>query len=99
MVSAEGILVDLGRRSSRFFHAEEALDNVYLPARESFVVRHRIRSMVGIGELLPSGELFVVLMFSKVWITRETAVIVHTFTLSVKLILLSFSGVRIFSTM
>ncbi len=55
--------------------------------------------MVGIGELLPSGELFVVLMFSKVWITRETAVIVHTFTLSVKLILLSFSGVRIFSTM
>jgi hypothetical protein len=36
-------------------------------------MRHGVWSVLGMEELLPSGELFVVALFSKVRITRETA--------------------------
>jgi hypothetical protein len=95
--SPADILVDLRERSFNVFHVEEALGSAYLPAQESFVVRHGIRSVLGIGGLLPTGELFVVLMFSKVRITRETAAMFRTLALSVKLVLLPFSGGRVFA--
>jgi hypothetical protein len=94
--SPDDILVDFKQRSFNVFHVEEALGSAYLPAQETFVARHGIRSVLGIGGLLPSGELFVVLMFSKVWITRETAAMFRTLALSVKLVLLPFSGGRVF---
>ena len=51
--------------------------------------------ILGMGGLLPSGELFVVMIFSKVKITREVAAMFRT--LSVKLVLLPFAGGRIFA--
>jgi two-component system NtrC family sensor kinase len=94
--SPANILVDFKQRSFNVFHVEQALGSEYLPAQESFVIRHKIRSVLGVGGLLPSGELFVVLMFSRVWITLETAAMFRTLALSVKLLLLPFSGGRVF---
>ncbi|WP_213804014.1 hypothetical protein [Granulicella sp. dw_53] len=90
------LLVDLEQRSFNVFHVEEARGSEYVPAQETFVARHGVRSVLGMGGLLPSGDLFVVVMFSRVRITRETAEMFRTLALSVKLVLLPFSGGRVF---
>ena len=93
----EELLIDLEQRTFNVFHVEEAVDSEYLPAQEMFVKRHGVRSVLGMGGLLSSGELFVVVMFSKVRITRETAALFRTLALSVKLVLLPFAGGRVFA--
>jgi two-component system NtrC family sensor kinase len=72
------------------------LGSEYVPAQESFVVPYKVRSVLGMGGLLPSGEFFVTIMFSKVRIARETAAMFRTLALSMKLALLPFSGGRVF---
>ena len=91
------LLVDLEQRPLNVFHVEEAADSEYVPAQETFVKRHGVRSVLEMGGLLPSGELFVVVMFSKVRIMRETAAMFRTLALSVKLVLLPFAGGRVFA--
>jgi hypothetical protein len=47
---------------------------------------------LGFGGMLPSGNLFVVILFSKVYIPRETADMFRPLSLSVRLAVLPFEG-------
>ncbi len=91
------LLLDLGERSFNVFHIEDALGSEFVPAQETFVVPYGVRSVVGMGGLLPSGELFAIVMFSKVRISLETAAMFRTLALSVKLVLTPFAGRRVFA--
>lgn len=93
----EEMVFDLEQRSFDVFHVEEARGSDFVPSQTHFVERYGVRSVLGMGGLLPSRELFVVLMFSKVTITRETAALFRTLALNVKLMLLPFSGTRVFA--
>ena len=95
--SPEELLAELQQRSFNVFHVEEAAGSEYVPAQERLVAGHGVRSVLGMGGLLPSGELFAVVMFSKVRITTETAAMFRTLALSVKLALLPFYGGRVFA--
>jgi hypothetical protein len=55
------------------FYIPDALGSEYIPAQREFVVPYKVRSVLGFGGLLPSGDLFTVIMFSKIWISQETA--------------------------
>jgi PAS domain S-box-containing protein len=77
------------------FYVAEALGSPYVPAQDDFVVPYGIRSVVGFGGLLPDGELFAVIMFSRTPVSRETAEQFRTVTLSVGLALLPYTG-RVF---
>ena len=57
----------------RVFHVEQALDSDFIPAQSSFVVPFGIHSVLGFGGLFPSGDLFCILMFSRIHISPETA--------------------------
>jgi hypothetical protein len=94
---APGFLLDSERQPFQVFHVEEAAGSEYVPAQETFVVPYRVRSVVGFGGILPTGELFAVVMFSKVPVSRETAALFRTLALSVKLAFLPFSGQRVFN--
>jgi sigma-B regulation protein RsbU (phosphoserine phosphatase) len=94
-----GLDLDLGGgapgKPYNVFHVAEALGSPYVPAQDDFVVPYGIRSVVGFGGLLPDGELFAVILFSRTPISRECAEQFGTVTMSVGLALVPFVG-RIF---
>lgn len=55
------------------FYVPTAVGSPYIPAQKEFVAPYGVQSVLGFGGLLPSGELFAVILFSKVPIPLETA--------------------------
>jgi hypothetical protein len=66
------------------FHVPEAVGSPYIPAQKDFVLKVGIRSVVGFGGSLPSGDLFAVVLFSRVPISSETADRFRNLALDVK---------------
>ena len=91
-----GLLTDLAQKTYNVFHVAKALGSPYVPAQDDFVVRHGIESVVGFGGLFPTGDLFAVILFSKIPIPRETAGRFTTLALSVKLAALPFANGPVF---
>lgn len=54
------------------FHVAEAAGSPFIPAQD-FVRRHAVRSVIGAGGVLPSGELFAVLLFTRASIPSPVA--------------------------
>ena len=74
------------------FHVERAAGSPLVPAQAEFVNRHGIESVLGLGGLLPDGNLYAVLMFSRVKISAEVVPLFRALALYVKLALLPFVG-------
>ena len=75
---------------TKVFHVPEAKGCPDIPAQDEFVIPFGIRSVVGFGDLLPNGNLFAVIMFSKVPISPECALLFSHLSLSVRIALLPF---------
>lgn len=78
------LLRELEGKTYNVFHVEQALGSPYIPAQSDFVIPHEIRSVIGFGGLLPSGDLYVVIVFSHVPIPRENAEWFRSLALDVK---------------
>jgi hypothetical protein len=91
------ILLDGPKHPFNVFHVETASGSEYLPAQQTFVERYGIRSVVGMGGLLPSGEHFAVILFTRVHVSREVAELFRTLALSVKLVFIPFAPDKVFS--
>jgi signal transduction histidine kinase len=83
------LMLEAEQRAYNVFHVPHALGSASIPAQD-FVKQHKVESVLGLGGMLPSGDLFSVILFSRVPIDRETANLFRTVALSVKLILLPF---------
>jgi hypothetical protein len=55
------------------FYVPEAAGSPHIPAQDQFVLPYKIQSVLGFGGMLPSGNLFAVILFSKVPIPLEVA--------------------------
>jgi hypothetical protein len=66
------------------FHVPEALGSPSIPAQKEFVQKHGIRSVLGFGGVLRTGDLFAIIMFSRVSIPAESAQRFRTLALDVK---------------
>jgi hypothetical protein len=84
-------------RNFGVFHVETALGSEHIPNQQTFVEQYGIRSVVGMGGLLPSGEIFAVILFARVVISPEVAALFRTLALSVKLAFLPFAPNEVFS--
>jgi hypothetical protein len=91
------IMLDIDQRTFNVFHVPEALGSPLVPAQD-FVREHGVRSVLGFGGLLPSGDMFAVIMFARVSIPRETAEMFRTLALGIKLAVLPFARGRVFSS-
>jgi hypothetical protein len=91
------LLVEQEEHRYNVFHVEEAADSPYIPHQRGFVLPYRIQSVVGFGSLLPSGEIFAVILFSRVSIPREVADRFQTLALCSKIALLPFERDFVFS--
>ena len=90
------LLADLEQKMYNVFYVPDALGSPYIPAQESFVIPFNIKSVIGFGGLLPSGNMFVVLMFLRVKVPRETIDLLKPLALAVKMSLLPFEQSHIF---
>ncbi len=93
--SAE-LLIEADERACGVFYVPDAVDSPCIPAQD-FVKEHHVRSVIGFGGLLPSGDLFSLIVFSRAPISRDTAILFRTIALSVKLVLLPFTHAAIFN--
>jgi two-component system NtrC family sensor kinase len=85
------VLMDADQKTYNVFYVPVALGSPYLPAQESFVKKRGIQSALGMGGLLPWGDLFSLILFTRTPIPQETADLFKTLALSTKLAILPFA--------
>jgi hypothetical protein len=85
------------QKTSNVFFVPDALISPFMTAQTEFVARYVVKSALGFGGRLPSGNLFAVIMFTRVPIPPETAQMFRTIALNVKLNLLRFAATAIFA--
>lgn len=82
------LLLDVRDTSHNVFYVGAALGSPFIVAQSEFVEPYGIRSVVGFGGMVASGDLFATIMFSKVPISPETADLFKVIGLNLKLALL-----------
>jgi hypothetical protein len=78
------------------FHVEEAVGSPFIPAQEEFVLRHGIRSVLGFGGALSSGEIVAAILFSRVPIPAASATRFRNIALDLKAALYGYSLDQVF---
>ncbi len=81
------VLMELDEKTYNVFFVADAKGSSHIPAQD-FVEEHGIVSALGFGGMLPTGDLFAVVMFSTVAIPLVTAELFRTLAVSVKVALL-----------
>ena len=84
------LLMDLSKKTFNVFHVPDAENSPYIPAQEDFVKPYVIKSVLGFGSVLPSGNVFAVIIFSRTPISNEVANLFNTLALNVKMLILPF---------
>jgi hypothetical protein len=78
------IIRELAGKRHGVFYVENADGSPYIPAQDEFVRRYGIKSVVGFGGMLGSGDLFAVILFSVVHVPTSAADRFKTLALDVK---------------
>jgi hypothetical protein len=86
------LIADLAQRTYNVFHVAEAAGSPHVPAQQQFVQPYGIRSVLGFGGILPSGEMFALILFSRVSIPTSTANMFRPLAVSAKLAVMPFVG-------
>ncbi|NUO07981.1 MAG: hypothetical protein HUU08_04755 [Candidatus Brocadia sp.] len=86
------LLLDREQMTYNVFHVSEALGSPYIPAQKEFIIPYGIKSVLGFGGTLPSGDIFVIIMFLKISASKEVAGFFKTLSLNVKVAVLPFEN-------
>lgn len=95
--SPDVLLNEQPHRSYNAFHIEDAVGSPYIPAQHEFVIPYEIRSVLGFGGSLRTGDLFAVIMFSRTRIPVSTAERFRSIALEVKSAVFMFDENRVFA--
>jgi signal transduction histidine kinase len=90
------LLLELEQKTFDVFFIPDATDSPYIPEQDSLVIPYGIKSVLGFGTLLPSGNLLAIVLFLKAEIPRSTAQMFATLALSVKAAVLPFNVNAVF---
>lgn len=96
VVSPPKMVDSLAGKTYNVFHVAEARGSSAIPAQEEFVIPYGVRSALGFGGVLRSGDLFAVIMFTKVPITEDTASRFRNLALEVKTLLFNCDPEAVF---
>ena len=91
------LIGDLSKKTFNTFYVPDTVGSPYIPFQDDFVIRYGIKSVLGFGGVLSSGELFVVIMFSKVSIPSKTAEVFNRMANFVKDAVEPFVGNKVFA--
>ncbi|MFA4861402.1 hypothetical protein [Methanoregula sp.] len=90
------VVFDMVQTTYNVFCIPDAVGSPYVPAQKDFVIPYGIRSVIGFGGILPSGNLFAIIIFCNVTVPRETADLFRSLALSVKIAVLPFDDKTVF---
>jgi two-component system, NtrC family, sensor kinase len=90
-------LQDLEETTFNVFLVEDAEGSPYIPAQDEFVRPMGIKSVLGFGGILPSGNLFATIMFMRTPVTKELGELFNPLVLSMKMALLPHDGQMVFA--
>jgi hypothetical protein len=71
--TAPTLITTTSHKAFNVFHVAEAVGSPHIPAQQQFVIPYGVQSVLGFGGMLPSGNLFAVILFSKVPIPISSA--------------------------
>jgi hypothetical protein len=91
------LLADLDQRTYNAFHVSEAVGSPYIPAQDDFVIQYGVRSVLGFGGMLSTGDLYAVILFAKTEIPRATSDMAKTLALRVKEVVQPFAEAKVFA--
>jgi hypothetical protein len=77
-------LGDAAGKSYNVFHVEHASGSPYIPAQAEFIAPYGIRSVLGFGGALPTGEIVAVIAFSRTTIPPASAARFRNIALDVR---------------
>jgi two-component system NtrC family sensor kinase len=83
-------------RDYNIFYEPDARTSPFIPSKADFVMPYAIRSVIGYGSLLPSGDLYAVIMFFRVLLQDTIAQKFTTLALSTTIAALSLPTDAIF---
>jgi signal transduction histidine kinase len=92
LLAREPELVDPPGSAFNVFFVPEASGSGCIPDQAHFVEPFGIASVLGFGGALPDGEIFVVILFSNVPITREVASLFRTLALNLEVAVLEIGS-------
>ena len=82
------LLLDTEGRKQNVFYVPHALGSPHIVAQEEFVKPYGIASVIGLGGLITSGDMFALILFSKVPISHEVADLFGVLGLNLKIAVL-----------
>lgn len=91
-----GLLLDAAERPHNVFYVADAHGSPSIPAQQNFVVPHAIKSVIGFGGLVSSGDLFATILFSRVAISPEIADLFKILGLNFKLAMMRHADKKLF---
>lgn len=79
-------LIDtLTGKTFNVFHVPDAAGSPFIPAQDEFVRRYGVRSVIGFGGILVTGDFYAVILFSRAPIAAEVADRFRNLALDLKL--------------
>jgi len=85
-------ILEADEQTYNVFFVAEATGSAYVPAQREFVEPHGIRSVLGFGGVLPLGEPFAAILFTRVPVPEGSVDLFRTIALSAKAALLPHVG-------
>ena len=93
------IIRELAGKRHGVFYVENAEGSPYIPAQDEFVKRYGIRSVLGFGGMLATGDLFAVILFTTVHVPPAVADRFKTIALDAKAAFSRFHEGNVFNQM
>jgi hypothetical protein len=90
------LLLEAAQTNYNVFYVARALGSPHIVAQEDFVIPYGIASVLGFGGLLSSGDLFAMILFSRVAIPPEVAHQFGVVGLNLKIAVLPFARKPLF---
>jgi len=91
------LIGDMSKKTYDTFYVPESVGSPYIPTQDDFVIPNGIKSVLGFGRVLFSGELFVVIMFSKASTPADAVNKFSTIGAGVKETVEPFVGNKVFA--
>ena len=90
------LILDLGEKAYNVFYVPIATGSPYIVAQEDFVIPFGIRSVIGFGGMLATGDLFALILFSRVEIPPPVADLFKVIGLNLKLAMMRIARKPLF---
>jgi hypothetical protein len=92
------VVKELAGKRHGVFHVETATGSPYIPAQAEFVEKFGIKSVLGFGGVLATGDLFAVILFATVHVPPGSAERFRTLALDVKGAFSKFNEATVFNS-